>query len=86
MQKQLQERLKVLKDEFEVGQKKLAESEAEANNLRQMMLRISGAIQVLEEELANEELANAYEPPEPDSQPTDSSSGKSGTPLRSVSA
>ena len=81
MQKQLQERLKVLKDEFEAGQKRLAESEAEANNLRQLMLRISGAIQVLEEVLAN-----ANKTPKPDSQPADISIEKAGTPLRSVNS
>lgn len=32
--------------------KKLAELEAQANNLRNALLRISGAIQVLDEELA----------------------------------
>ncbi|MEM6263404.1 MAG: hypothetical protein AAGI38_12905 [Bacteroidota bacterium] len=53
MKEQLEKRLKELKEEFEVGQKRLAELEAEANNLNQTMLRISGAIQVLEEELGH---------------------------------
>jgi hypothetical protein len=44
--------LRELKAEFEAGQSKLAEVEGQANNLRTTMLRISGAIQVLEEELA----------------------------------
>lgn len=52
MQEQLTNRLQELKAEFEAGQKKLAEVEGQANNLRTTMLRISGAIQVLEEELA----------------------------------
>ncbi|HEY5777822.1 MAG TPA: hypothetical protein VIT00_03745 [Terrimicrobiaceae bacterium] len=52
MQEQLTNRLQDLKAEFEAGQKKLAEIEGQANNLRSTMLRISGAIQVLEEELA----------------------------------
>jgi predicted nuclease with TOPRIM domain len=51
-QEQLTKRLQELKAEFETGQTKLAEIEGEANNLRSTMLRISGAIQVLEEELA----------------------------------
>jgi len=51
MQEQLTNRLKELKAEFEAGQKKLAEVEGQANDLRTTMLRISGAIQVLEEEL-----------------------------------
>ena len=53
MQEQLTNRLKELKAEFEAGQKKLAEIEGQANDLRTTMLRISGAIQVLEEELAS---------------------------------
>ena len=59
MQEQLTNRLKELKAEFEAGQKKLAEVEGQANDLRTTMLRISGAIQVLEEELAK---ANGAEP------------------------
>jgi predicted nuclease with TOPRIM domain len=51
MQEQLTNRLQELKAEFEAGQKKLAEIEGQANDLRTTMLRISGAIQVLEEEL-----------------------------------
>lgn len=51
MRQQLQNRLKELKAEFEAGQKKLAELEAQQANLRDTLLRISGAIQVLEEEL-----------------------------------
>ena len=52
MQEQLTNRLKELKAEFEAGQQKLAEIEGQATDLRTTMLRISGAIQVLEEELA----------------------------------
>lgn len=51
MQKQLKKRLQSLKSEFTVGQQKLAELEAQETNLRNILLRISGAIQVLEEEL-----------------------------------
>lgn len=51
MQRQLETRLAELKAEFEKGQKRLQELEAEAATLRNTMLRISGAIQVLEEEL-----------------------------------
>jgi len=54
MRTQLEQRLQQLKSEFELGQKKLAEVEAQAANLRNTLLRISGAIQVLEEELARE--------------------------------
>jgi len=49
MQEQIQQRLTQLKAEFEEGQKMLADLEAKQVNLRQTLLRISGAIQVLEE-------------------------------------
>ena len=52
MREQLQTRLEELKREFETGQARLRELEAEEARLRQTMLRISGAIQVLEEALA----------------------------------
>ena len=52
MKEQLKQRLEQLKAEFESGQKMLADLEAKQTELRQSLLRISGAIQVLEEELA----------------------------------
>jgi predicted nuclease with TOPRIM domain len=52
MQEQIQQRLTQLKTEFEEGQKMLADLEAKQANLRSTLLRISGAIQVLEELLA----------------------------------
>ncbi len=60
MRSQLEKRLSALKKEFEEGQRMLSEVEAKRENLRQSLLRISGAIQVLEEELAKE-----AQPPEP---------------------
>lgn len=54
MQNQISIRLQTLKDEFEAGQKMLAELDAKRTDLQQTMLRISGAIQVLEEMLAEE--------------------------------
>ncbi len=51
MEKQLETRLGELKAEFEKGQQKLQELEAEASGLRDTLLRISGAMQVLQEEL-----------------------------------
>lgn len=51
MKEQLEQRLKELKSEFESGQKALTELENRQANLRSSLLRISGAIQVLEEEL-----------------------------------
>lgn len=49
MQQQLENRLQTLKDEFASGQKVLAEMEKKQTDLQHTMLRISGAIQVLEE-------------------------------------
>jgi predicted nuclease with TOPRIM domain len=46
---QLQDRLASLKKEFEAGQIRLRELDAELTHVRETMLRISGAIQVLEE-------------------------------------
>ncbi len=54
MKEQLQKRLQELRAEFESGQKALADLEVKQMNLRNTLLRISGAIQVLEEELAKE--------------------------------
>jgi chromosome segregation ATPase len=51
MRDQLEQRLKELKAEFEAGQKMMADLEAKRANLRDTLLRITGAIQVLEEEL-----------------------------------
>lgn len=55
MREQLEKRLKELKTEFENGQKMLADLETQEAQLRESLLRISGAIQVLEEELSSEE-------------------------------
>lgn len=64
MREQLEQRLQALRAEFESGQKMLAELEAKHANPRDTLLRISGAIQVLEEALAQEPqpLSNATEP------------------------
>lgn len=55
MKIKLTQRLFALKSEFETGQKLLSELEAKQSNLRETLLRIAGAIQVLEEELAEAE-------------------------------
>ena len=52
MREQLQARVEELKREFEAGQARLRELETQEARLRETMLRISGAIQVLEEALA----------------------------------
>jgi predicted nuclease with TOPRIM domain len=66
MQEQLEKRLAELKKEFETGQARLRELETEQAYIRETMLRISGAIQVLEEALGQEteagEAATAEEP------------------------
>ena len=55
MREQLQTRLTELKREFETGQAKLQELEQQQIRLRETLLRISGAIQVLDELLVNAE-------------------------------
>lgn len=62
MKTQLQQRLQTLKTEYTSGQKVLADLEAKQTEVQHTLLRIQGAIQVLEEELAkadDEELAKA---------------------------
>lgn len=54
MKQQLEQRLNELRDQFESGQKMMAELESKQANLRDTLLRISGAIQVLEELIASE--------------------------------
>ncbi|QZZ22012.1 hypothetical protein J5X98_06275 [Leptothermofonsia sichuanensis E412] len=52
MKEQLEQRLHELRTEFESGQKMLADLETQQANLKTTLLRISGAIQVLEELLS----------------------------------
>jgi len=54
VKQQLEQRLKELRSKFESGQKALADLEHRQAELRNTLLRINGAIQVLEEELARE--------------------------------
>lgn len=49
MKQELEHRLKELRVEFESGQKMLADLESKQANLRDTLLHISGAIQMLEE-------------------------------------
>lgn len=51
MREQLERRLEALKEEFAAGRTKAAELDQQQSTLHQTLLRISGAIQVLEEEL-----------------------------------
>ena len=50
---QLEARLVELQQELEVGQRRMRQIELEQAQLRETMLRISGAIQVLEEVLGS---------------------------------
>ncbi|HEX9736058.1 MAG TPA: hypothetical protein VGG06_29190 [Thermoanaerobaculia bacterium] len=49
MQDRIAQRLEELRAEFEAGQKMLAELDEKRDRLRESLLRIAGAIQVLEE-------------------------------------
>lgn len=51
MRPQLENRLRTLQAEYEAGQKALAHLEAQKALLKETLLRIGGAIQVLQEEL-----------------------------------
>ena len=53
MKEQLTARLQALKQEFETGQKMQADLDIKQADLQKTLLRISGAIQVLEEMLAD---------------------------------
>lgn len=55
MRTKLEKRMEQLKDELDAGQKMLAELEERKANLTTTLLRIQGAIQVLEELLNPEE-------------------------------
>ena len=65
MKEKLEKRLKELTEEFENGKKMLAEIETKRDELQQNMLRISGAIQVINETL------KADEPEEQDREETE---------------
>jgi predicted nuclease with TOPRIM domain len=54
MRKQIEERLNALQAEFKAGQEILGELETRQSNVRSTLVRISGAIQVLEEILKEE--------------------------------
>jgi hypothetical protein len=52
MREQMEDRLHTLQAEFKAGQEMLAELDAKQAHLRSSLLRISGAMQVLEELLS----------------------------------
>jgi prefoldin subunit 5 len=49
MSEQIEQRLEELRNEYQVGQQKLAQLERTRAELHAVLLRIAGAIQVLEE-------------------------------------
>jgi uncharacterized coiled-coil protein SlyX len=55
MRSQLESRLQQLKTEYESGQKMVAELEGRMAQLRATLLRIEGAMQVLQEELGRDD-------------------------------
>jgi prefoldin subunit 5 len=59
MKKEIEARLKELKEEYQKGQGQIVALEQETANLRNTMLRISGAIQVLQELLGDKESENS---------------------------
>jgi chromosome segregation ATPase len=61
MQDKLKQRFESLKSEYEAGQKMLAELEARRQEITTTLLRIEGAMQVLREVLAPENVAPADE-------------------------
>jgi prefoldin subunit 5 len=67
MREQAKLRLEELKKEFDTGQSQLQELDRQQTRLRETLLRISGAIQILEEMLASE-----------NSQPQDHPAGSQG--------
>jgi uncharacterized coiled-coil protein SlyX len=62
MRERLEERLKELKTEFGNGERTLQELEEQVARVRQTLLRISGAIQVLEEELGKADQTDGVVP------------------------
>ncbi|MEM9904081.1 MAG: hypothetical protein AAF921_03545 [Cyanobacteria bacterium P01_D01_bin.44] len=59
MKEKLEQRLQHLQQEYESGQQMLADLQAKEANLQQTLLRISGAMQVLQELLQAEEPSSA---------------------------
>lgn len=59
MDKEIKARLKELKEEYKKGQERLVALEQETEALSKTMLRISGAIQVLEELVGDEASVNS---------------------------
>jgi len=61
MREELQQRLEALKAEFEKGQTRLHEIQMQEAQLKETLLRISGAIQVISELLEQGEASSTQE-------------------------
>ena len=70
MHRQLEERLATLKGEYEKGQTRIRQLEVELTSLRETMLRISGAILVLQELLSSSSSVTPVEQPSESSSET----------------
>ena len=60
MREQMQTRLEALRKEFQTGQAELEKIERQRTHVHETMLRISGALQVLEELLAEAQAAGQH--------------------------
>jgi prefoldin subunit 5 len=69
MREQMEKRLEELKSELAAGEKLLADLQAQQASVQQTMLRIAGAIQVLQELLGHEPGEEAR-PPRPNGEET----------------
>jgi hypothetical protein len=69
LREQMQNRLQILRNEFETGQAELERVDRQRTYLRETVLRIGGAIQVLEELLSEDQSAepNGADPDKPQS-------------------
>jgi len=63
MENTIRGRLEALKSDFAAGERELTALEQRAAGVRQTLLRMSGAIQVLEELLVGEDLATQEKSP-----------------------
>lgn len=62
LETKLRQRLHELRAEYDKGQQTLAELESQAASVRATLLRISGAVQVLQEALGESPAADAASP------------------------
>jgi hypothetical protein len=65
MQEQMRTRLETLRHEFQFGQVRVQELDRQQVHLRETLLRISGAIQILEEVLVDQQAGQQNGAPPP---------------------